>query len=848
MITDAKELQKNADFVRQAKERGYSAQQVDNFLKSKGSSLNEIAQFIEKNKDDVVTGTVKQGLDSLFLGFGANIGAAGNAIAHDMIENGVYNPFSKDAISPQEYRDRFNKNYEKELPREQAKMDAFAREHPILSTTAQFATPAGISAKAAGAIVKAPKVARALAKTKLGRGVKSFFTPAAMPLEYAGAAGAGALTGAVDPETTVGKIATGIAGGIAGAGVAGAINRFGPGAARNFIGRNALRNELENAATGRNVSDVPFGRMDKDIVSTINNMPELADNVIMNGNSVIIPARTVQKLYDKRVIGDKIAPDDLVDAAQHIFYGKGSSVTPSGNHNSVIFANKDTPSGYGIILPNKNDTGINAIETVIRAKPERIDTVINEANSRLDGRNGPSSPVINNNGARDLRISGLQPTDNTTISTKSANVKNRQQALRTLEKLLGRNRLNELVDTAQRQGVPLIDIGSENINQVARTARSVSPDANELLAKRFNDITENAPSTVARKIDDIFGTKNTVQNAEQLAATFDPMAQKNYEAAFTEIRDVPGEMRTKTVDSVLNKNDFNKIMKNPYIARAVDEAPGVHLEIAKKAPNTIRRLDFAKEMLDSRIGHEMAKPDGERNMRLVASLQNAKNELTSVLDNANQNYKTARAISQQKLSALDAQRYGATIDRADVSADAFIKRVSDMTDLEKSALRIGIRDYYKKGFEQAQNPAAFAARLLDTDAQRKLRAALPRAEADELINFARTMVNQNRAKNFIMGGSQTAETQVGIADAINGVQEIVDSPIRAPARKVAHTIDSERARRRYGNIAELLLADPQTLRLPHNSNTNMLLQSVQNMPASVPVNLLFEILNGNGGE
>ncbi len=431
MITDEKELQKIADFTRQAKERGFSAQQVDGFLKSKGSSLAEAAGIIqygaknvarsrlagqaEKERQDKERPWYQKAVNGIADFFGEN--KLGRAMLSTLQGINKGNPLvqiaslapgmdwvNDDAITPETAIER------------------------ALDIGAQFATPAGITAKAMNAVVKTPKIANALAKTKLGRGVAGFLTPASMPLEYAGAFGAGAATGAVDPDSLVGKIVTAMAGGIGGAGVLGAINRFGPGAARNFIGRSALRNELDNAASGRVVSDVDFGRLDKDTVNTINNMPELSENVVMNGNSVIIPARTVQKLYDKRVIDNKIKPDDLVDATQHIFYGKGSSVTPSGNRNSVIFANKDTPSGYGIVLPNKDNMGTNTIETVIRARPERIETVLNQANSRLDGRNGPSSPVIAN-GARALRISGLQPTDDTIISTNSELVKNMVDAL-----------------------------------------------------------------------------------------------------------------------------------------------------------------------------------------------------------------------------------------------------------------------------------------------------------------------------------------------------------------------------------------------------------------------------------
>ena len=53
MITDEKELQKIADFTRRAKERGFSAQQVDGFLKSKGSSLAEAAGIIQYGAKNV---------------------------------------------------------------------------------------------------------------------------------------------------------------------------------------------------------------------------------------------------------------------------------------------------------------------------------------------------------------------------------------------------------------------------------------------------------------------------------------------------------------------------------------------------------------------------------------------------------------------------------------------------------------------------------------------------------------------------------------------------------------------------------------------------------------------------
>lgn len=665
MARTAEEMNKFVEFAKQAKSAGYSAQEVDSFLRSKGSSLEEVGAAIktvtipeeelQKFRDADDKANNRNAFDRWWMYkaapaiadfFGKN--KTGRVITSAIQGANKGNPLVQLAslVEP-----TVNDNLiEPENGLERA-----------VDLGLQFAVPAGITAKAADKLVKAPKVAALLGKSKAGRFVANALTASPMPIEYGAAAGAGALTGAVNPETTVGKIATGVAGGIAGGALAGAL----------------------------------------------------------------------------------------------------SGALKAGAKNAV----EDTPA-------------------MIESK-----------------------------------------------------------AYKSLEKHLGKERLEEAIKTAKENGVPLMDIGSENINQVARTARSVSPDANEMIAKRYETIQNNMPSTVSRKLDEIFGSTNADAHAKQLAESLDPMANVEYENAFTGIREIPGESRLKTYDTVLPSDKFKMVMRDPYIKRAVNEAPSVHLEVANAKPNTYRRLDYAKEMLDSRIGHEMAKPDGERNMRLVASLQNAKKYLVDTLDEANPTYKSARGISQQKLSALEAQRYGAKIDRADISADAFTKRVADMSERELEGLRVGIREHYKKGFEQAENPAVFAKRLLDVDAQKKLRAALPAEEADSLISFARTIHNQNRSKNFVMGGSRTAENQVGIADAVGGVEEIANNPIKAPLKKVARGIDNAKAKKTYARVAELLLADPKQLQIP-KTGTEQLRSKLPKMPANATVYPVLQALLG----
>lgn len=447
---------------------------------------------------------------------------------------------------------------------------------------------------------------------------------------------------------------------------------------------------------------------------------------------------------------------------------------------------------------------------------------------------------------------------------KSADANPDVKAMKTLAKNVGGDdKLDELIAQAQRDNVPLIDTGDINLEQTARTARTISPEANRRLDAYFQDQSNNAPSTASKMVDKFFGSKNSMQNAEDLAKSLDPEANSLYEMAFAgRTTGVPGTTKTYTAPARLPKAEFARLDADPYIRDAINSAPGIHKElqvagrkavkdaagkVIKYEPtvaprNDMRRLDYAKEVIDNQINREIASP--APNTRLIASLTNAKNKLTASMDAYSPAYKSARAVSGRKLSALDAQKFGAKIDRADVSADAFVKRVADMSPTELNALRVGVRDYYKKGFEQATNPATFAKRLLDTDAQTKLRAVLGQDEANALVSQARNMVNRMNAKNFIMGGSRTAENLAAAQEGLSTASDLATRPIRTLATKAAKLFDSRVLNNRYDRIADILLRDPSQLHLRAAALPTL----AQNGPRSVGASpMLAAVLAGTMG-
>jgi hypothetical protein len=297
--------------------------------------------------------------------------------------------------------------------------------------------PAGIMAKGIGMVAKTPKVAAALSKSGVGRFVASALTPAAMPVEYASAAGAGALTGAVDPETWYGKLATGIAGGVGGASVAGLANSFGPGAVKNFIGRSELKEQIGNARriaktaeskyskllnAGGEVSDVNFGKLPENQLERMNYLKELDLQPVYKDGNVIIAADNIQNHILPRHIlnNDKFSPAEFSKIVDDALYSKKSIVSrqntkgakPSDN---LVSVNPETRNAA--FLENKN--GSPSIKTGYELKQSQFDSKLKD--TALDRRESLSSAPSEDGLAGSL--SALQHGHKSIINQPKQNVK-----------------------------------------------------------------------------------------------------------------------------------------------------------------------------------------------------------------------------------------------------------------------------------------------------------------------------------------------------------------------------------------------------------------------------------------
>jgi hypothetical protein len=214
---------------------------------------------------------------------------------------------------------------------------------------------------------------------------------------------------------------------------------------RNHKGRAEWSKNLSDSASGKQVPDTNFGRFSNREMKRINDIPGLSEIARIENRNVIIPAERTAYIAGKRIAGDKIEPNDLAKLLNNALYGKKSQVTTGGNPFSVMMSSEKNPSGYGILLPNKNQSGTNVIDNVVQMDAERIPRRIERNNRILNGRDSPLSTTDSGFGST---LSARQSSDVGIMPPAGKDVK---------RAVHGRERLNQMAAEADRMGVPQLN-------------------------------------------------------------------------------------------------------------------------------------------------------------------------------------------------------------------------------------------------------------------------------------------------------------------------------------------------------------------------------------------------------
>lgn len=326
---------------------------------------------------------------------------------------------------------------------------------------------------------------------------------------------------------------------------------------------------------------------------------------------------------------------------------------------------------------------------------------------------------------------------------KMAHVLNRNN--RALKKVIQASGGEENLNRALQSRTPLLDRADENLMRLAEGAKLNNPKAAQIYRNYGEQRLGQQRSILEHTIDDHFGNQGFSQRLEKMnlerQAKDGPLYQK---AIYGQ------DGKGVHLDNLkLNPDEADYVNK-------VYKTTGYKNDVRGKAPNHMRVLDYAKQLMDSDIAKAAKYEDGNK----VANLTRLKNDFLAKIDAQNPTYKQARGVYEQYARLEDAMKTGRKINSGSISERRF--ELDGMSQPEKEHYVYGVREKLLENFNNHKSGKGnLTKKVFDQNTMQRLK-LLPLKDYNGL---AQTVQRESLAAeniNRLLGGSQTAERQMSV--------------------------------------------------------------------------------------
>lgn len=404
-----------------------------------------------------------------------------------------------------------------------------------------------------------------------------------------------------------------------------------------------------------------------------------------------------------------------------------------------------------------------------------------------------------------------------------------RQAIERIQRALQRDEMTteDARDQLQELGVnaTIADVGGENVQGLAIAAQRI-PGRGRTAAREVLETRQAGQSgRIADTINDTLGQGGEFrQTRDALIQSRKTNAQPLYDRAYAQ--EIP------------NSTELQALLGRPAISQAYTRARTIAANEGETLPEVLdttvapsmRTLDFIKRGLDDVIETSRDPLTGALRGDVARGVASSRRELVGLIDDANPDYKAARAVYAGDSASIDAlnqgRRLGNSLNRKtdEFDPEQILDDLDRMNDAEKSFFRQGLARGLIDVVESVPDTADAVKRLIGTEGRRgRLRAAFPDGEA-----FTRFMTELNRELRFfetrgaVLGGSQTARNVAEQADLLTGGSSTgFQNPLRGGAvesagRGLAALVNrvSRPSPDLAGEVSQILTAQgPQATRL-----------------------------------
>lgn len=325
--------------------------------------------------------------------------------------------------------------------------------------------------------------------------------------------------------------------------------------------------------------------------------------------------------------------------------------------------------------------------------------------------------------------------------------------------------VNDALDEAERTGRSIIEVADDPIIDVAQEAKLKTPYAKNLMQRKLESSIDQQPAELRQFIDDTLGTqtrggsiREVTEKARAEAAPIYKDLESLGDLAEYEAKNINPQSRIAS----LTEN-------NPVLSDTISRVQRANSSLRDLPKNDFRVLNEARRALS-----EQSMNYGDLS---GYEARTALREFDNVLDDVIPQYSKARKIYS------NAHRFE---DAADMSKNVFNKTnpddfaydVSQLSQGEKDALAVGLRDELMSKIGARENAALGFKGLLPYNTQSKIKTALGDETGEKILNKAKEATTLNRNYNTLYRGSQTAEKQ-SLRDKASFISRLFTQPTSA---------------------------------------------------------------------
>lgn len=210
------------------------------------------------------------------------------------------------------------------------------------------------------------------------------------------------------------------------------------------------------------------------------------------------------------------------------------------------------------------------------------------------------------------------------------------------------------------------------------------------------------------------------------------------------------------------QKEIRKIRNDPSWDKAVRTAPDTDFRV----------LDAVKKSIDDQIAGAWRSGYND----LARRLEIQKKGLLDVMDAIIPEYKMARQYHEIKGKVLAAQKIGEKSLDGKITAETLARDMRKMLPAERQAVGIGMKENILSNIGSKENEALALKQLLNQNNQNKLRLVLGKRQANNIINYVRDEVSAYRNFNESLKGSQTAE-RLKASERAGLIERLLKNPV-----------------------------------------------------------------------